>query len=517
MGILAPDKLDLDAVVPHSLDNQFIPDDLLLSMVKAGLDFNSDKIKARRARLGKVEFMRSLLYSKQVVINRAFFVNTPYLYQNYASRKGALDFAKLIGSGAIIPFVTGKNLLEKRDFGQHPDGARALELLLPLIDHADKVSLQTGEAAEPGHVDPLQRMGAHFTALLAGLDNLTSEGCRVLLRELGAHVSPIPSRELAFIARFEQRVKELAALAQAKHSACPAQTLTRDEVYRKFFCIPDHSGGNPVANGRFLPQIRQDSTLILLKRMVDIVYNFNLPDHLDRFSMTAPGMAGRTPLDVMRAAAGTNSSTHPVAGGIDREEEQLIEKARQINAKYMKESVEIPFPHLEKLSIESIIRLRDAGKWTSFIDSKSRLLKVHRADDLLDAFDEYVQRHHELHQMMFLLGKSPFLPRGVARVTPYIDVPILKLISAGASAAGMDGVSELADWLEAMPKEAALEFGMSWLNLKRAKAHSSLIFRGIQKLEVPARQELFRLGRDLNRLEAGPRPHDNGPAEQSKP
>jgi hypothetical protein len=53
MAVVAPDKLSLDAVVPHSLDNQFIPDVLLRQMVRTRQDFNSSRIRERRSRLGE--------------------------------------------------------------------------------------------------------------------------------------------------------------------------------------------------------------------------------------------------------------------------------------------------------------------------------------------------------------------------------------------------------------------------------------------------------------------------------
>jgi hypothetical protein len=517
MDVITPDKLFLDAVSLSSLDNQFVPDDLLLSMVKKEQDYNSKEIREQRARLGRIELKRSLIYSKQVVINRAYFVNTSYLFENYNSVEKALDFAKLMESKAVIPFVTGDNLLDKTDFEKHPDGAAALELLLHQSEHTDMVTLNPGL----GQADPLQRMGAHFTDLIAGLDKLKSEGIRLLLSQLNAHILQDPARTSEFILQFERHLKELAALAQTKRSSNPPQAISRNEIYQEFFCIPDPVKNESVANGRFSKKLEEDPTLILVKRLVDMAYNFNLPDHLGCFSLTAPGMAGRTPMDLIRVATDISAPTHSVAVGIDKEKEKMIEAVAQINARYVNMSMEVRLPNLEKFTIGDIHTIRndpkDNSTWKSYINIKEKLLKVNKADDLPGAFDEYVARHREMHKALFLMRTTSFLPERVAQIIPYIDCPLLRLASVFASLANLDTVSNFAEFLEALPKEAAIEFGMSLINEKRAELQSSMTFRSIHRLQVHTRDELFRLGRELHKIEAGARKHDNREVEQSKP
>lgn len=67
--ILIPDQLDADTVVPQFVDNQYIAEDIFLDIVQHSLDYGNAKIIEKRKQYLQNEFIRSLIYSSQVVIN----------------------------------------------------------------------------------------------------------------------------------------------------------------------------------------------------------------------------------------------------------------------------------------------------------------------------------------------------------------------------------------------------------------------------------------------------------------
>lgn len=73
--IITPGQLEPGATIPQALDNQYVTDELYAQIALKNLNFQSPHIAEAKARNAKSEFVRSLLYSSQVVINRAFLTN----------------------------------------------------------------------------------------------------------------------------------------------------------------------------------------------------------------------------------------------------------------------------------------------------------------------------------------------------------------------------------------------------------------------------------------------------------
>jgi len=103
--LISPDGLEADAVVPQCLDNQYVSDEVFQDMASRGVDYLDETVTAARERDFRTEFMRSLVYSSQVVIQRASLKNSRFLYKNYQpENRGNLQaFARLMREHAIVP------------------------------------------------------------------------------------------------------------------------------------------------------------------------------------------------------------------------------------------------------------------------------------------------------------------------------------------------------------------------------------------------------------------------------
>ena len=83
MEFMGPDALEADAVVPQCLDNQYVSDAVFTNLVDRGVDYRDAQVKAKREADFRNEFVRSLVYSSQVVIQRAYLKNSDFLHRNY--------------------------------------------------------------------------------------------------------------------------------------------------------------------------------------------------------------------------------------------------------------------------------------------------------------------------------------------------------------------------------------------------------------------------------------------------
>src|SRR5690348_12670648 len=80
--ILEPDQLEAGAVVPQCLDNQYVPSEVFKESAERFADFSDSDIKSAKDIATRSEYIRSLVYSSQVVVNRAFFPNNPVIWQD---------------------------------------------------------------------------------------------------------------------------------------------------------------------------------------------------------------------------------------------------------------------------------------------------------------------------------------------------------------------------------------------------------------------------------------------------
>jgi hypothetical protein len=310
-------------------------------------------------------------------------------------------------------------------------------------------------------------------------------------------------------------MQELAEMAEQAHDKNGRRILYRNDIYKRFFCIRDVNNENSVVNGRFVPGLLQSPAFIRLKKLVDTVYNFNLSDHLGCFSMTASGMGGRTIVDLISKMGGVASATESSTRAFGTEEEKLLEKARQINIQYLKKSVDIHLPDLEKLTIRNVHDIRQDKKWKGFIQSKRNLMEISSADDLPEAFTEFVHRHKELHLEMTANSSWKIPMKRLIHIMHLVETPYLKLISPAVGALGApQPVTEAIEIGLEIP--ATLAFTIHSVNKKTPELRSAMSFWSTWKFRSSAQKDLIRIKKELGALGAGDRQQDNGQVEQSK-
>lgn len=300
--LISPDGLEPDSVVPQCMDNQFVSDQVFQDMINRGVDYLDDTVALIREQDFRTEFIRSLTYSSQVVIQRASLKNSRFLYKNYQpeDRKNLQAFARLIREHAIVPYLYKESTLAaEQDFEVIDEGDRSMKALLrEIADDVRCVRLAIDDAENDRAGDI---MAGDFGEGLTHLNSLLSEQRNAMASELFSN--PDVLQQEGMWEEFEHAVDHLATYAFGKIAELRRQKnrLTRQRVYQDLFAAgdDDKERRRNVALGRFKTPGPDNPFLLELKKYVDLVYNVNLPDHLKRYTFTPVNMPSRMALQDM--------------------------------------------------------------------------------------------------------------------------------------------------------------------------------------------------------------------------
>jgi hypothetical protein len=379
--LISPDGLEADAVVPQCLDNVFVSDAVFRGMVARGVDYRDGQVAAARERDFRTEFIRSLVYSSQVVIQRAFLKNSDFLYKNYHPENGEdlRAFAELMRSHAIVPFLFSESsLADGQEFDVRSEGDVATQALLSEVgDDVRCVRLAVNPAE---NARATASMATNFGVGISRLNNLDGVQRNAMAAELFA--DPARLQEDGAWDAFERAVDDLAAYSFGKAAELrrEGRKLTRQDVYRDRFAADGRDAN--VVIGRFRPPGPDDPFLLELKKYVDLVYNVNLPDHLRRYTFTPASMPSRMAL---QDAPGQGFG-HEQISAVLTDADSLEAIRRSFMAR---SQTAMSLPLLSNLTMADVMRIRSLPEWEPFKDAQARILKDPlRCLDSLPAFQD---------------------------------------------------------------------------------------------------------------------------------
>lgn len=364
--LIGPDGLEADAVVPQCLDNQYLSDGIFGEMVRRGVDYRDREVAAARERDFRTEFIRSLVYSSQVVIQRAFLKNSDFLYKNYQPEDGENlnAFAELIRRHAVVPYLYNESsLAENIELDVRKEGDAAAQALLSEVGNDVRCVRLDADAAANSRATA--SMSTEFGAGLARLNNLDSQQRNAMASELFA--DPGRLQEDGSWQAFEDAVDNLAEYSfdKARERRRKNEQFTRQDVYRDNFALDGRNEN--VILGRFKSPGSDDPFLLELKKYVDLVYNINLPDHLKRYTFTPVNMPSRMALqDAPRKGFG-----HDQIGALLSDPEALESIRRTFMARTQSA---MSLPLLSDLSMTDVVAIRRLPEWESFKDAQARIL-----------------------------------------------------------------------------------------------------------------------------------------------
>jgi hypothetical protein len=388
--LIGPDGLEPDCVVPQCLDNQFIPDRIFADMIGRGVDYLDETVAAAREQAFRTEFIRSLTYSSQIVIQRASMKNSHFLYKNYLpeDRKNLNAFAELIREHAIVPYLWKEtSLAAEQNFEVIDDGDRSMKALLrEVADDGRCVRLAIDDADNDNATDI---MAGDFGEGLTHLNSLSRAQRNAMASELFS--DPGALQQEGAWEEFESAIDAVAGYAFNKTAELRRadKRLMRQGVYEDLFAAGDDENRRKrnVALGRFKAPGPANPFLLELKKYVDLVYNVNLPDHLKRYTFTPVNMPSRMALQDRPGKGYTHEQISNLAANPD-----ALEWIRRSFMARTQTAMSLPL--LSELSVADVVAIRQFPEWEAFKDAQQKILKdpLHYLDSLepfQKSFDQF--------------------------------------------------------------------------------------------------------------------------------
>lgn len=329
------------AVVAQSLDNQWVPSNLLWEMLR-----NRQNLSDVRTRLRddvRADYVRSLICSPQVLVNRAFLYNNPIVFEDF--KPGAPNrnaFISLLSSGAIVQFLVTERtpadeprFLLEQDTPNYTLLREGWDAWKDAAQEAYVHSLRFSWEQDAANADIVrQRLANAFTQRAQNLVNLhgptLAEDLRVDLdvaREIKRRLVEVSNR--------------CAVLAAAD------QFATRETLYKEFVTAPDtdpaigqYDSNQPHCN--------------YVKQLIDLAYNVNLAVGLETFAQTPSNGLNRTVLQEWQAIRrGSPVTADQIAAIVTGVAFDFVQSALFIDT-------------FGKLSMQDVLDVRGSKQWDTY-------------------------------------------------------------------------------------------------------------------------------------------------------
>ncbi|WP_146252314.1 hypothetical protein [Streptomyces carminius] len=358
--------LESVAVVAQCLDNQWIPRELLTTMLAHGTSLRDSRVIGERLRAVRHEYLRALLNAQQVIVNRAFFLNNPVVYRDFQEDgPSRTAFKALLGDSVIVPYLYQEDsLVDEYDFTVQPEGASAWR----------EVVGDTAGSCLRLSWDKAQNEDATRTKLQ---------------RPFRRQLLVLPDFEVASLERDFGLAPEEARLLKARlievnNWAAGEESVTREQFYRKFVV----ADGTDPADGRY---DRTKPFAAELKQLADLKYNIALPDAVGRFPMTPTGSLDRTALQEVDRAM---SSGRAVPA------DELVHMLRQQAFALAQRPLDVGLTGLE---LNHVRQARGTEEWLRYKDSLLRLLS--EPERMPTAPEEFTARGQEVYDRYVALAE----------------------------------------------------------------------------------------------------------------
>ncbi|MEU8472934.1 hypothetical protein AB0F30_34515 [Streptomyces sp. NPDC029006] len=337
----------------------------------------------------RIEYIRALLYSPQVVVNRMAFWNNPLLVTSSlgADREGLVT---LLARGVILPYLHRED-----SFGDDPGGPDCLELGKRAIrslatdpDLADLTCVRFGGSDADSNQDRTETISERFRTELQRPRQVQQERVESIARSLlgGSRRASGASSALTM------RLRELATWMDVKNQeaiAASAKPPSRNDVYRAFV-----TEGDPVQT-----PYRTDPFTFELKKWIDLIYNGILPWQLSARTFTPRGFP--TPLDVgmdfamaAKGSAGILAEDSPAV--IDDSLERARAHATWTAYNNIQQQVAVPAPSPQELTHLDVVTIRKWAEWNTMMAAMADHLEepfdIHHMDEFSRSYDEFVAK-----------------------------------------------------------------------------------------------------------------------------
>jgi len=272
---------DLDSMssMTQGVDLQYVPLSGLQVMQRKKL--TREEFREKISSSIQAEFRRSLLYSKNVVINRAFILATKELYNPILNVDDDRDaYLALFRNQSIIPYLyTEKSVMDEGEIIKQDNGVKAMK---ELIKENEQVACVRLSWKENDNLRSAQEMASAFTSYMLSARTVADK----IAFDLGI-------RDLQ---GFKRKLSEVSSYTNKMMDKKGRDYITRIELYKKFICP---ATSNEKTSRKFINEGFYDFNKPFwkeLKLVFDLKYQSNLTDKLRIQTFSASDLPERTSL-----------------------------------------------------------------------------------------------------------------------------------------------------------------------------------------------------------------------------
>ena len=384
---LSVTELSATAIIAQCLDNQWAPSAFLKSLSTLGRCASIDDIQSRLLvwRYGSVslslkhhvrhEYIRSLIAAEQVVINRAYLLNTQVIYTDAELTSGNLEnrkaFVSFISDGVIVPFLFKEEI--SADIGEvDPEKWDAIgaQLWKSVCSEATPqcVRLSWDEAENSSIID---QVTADFHNRVASLSAHNPERILKNLRGLESAIDPDEAQD--FRKHLVHLNREILNIQDFE-----GRNASRFDVYERFIIASSTRPDQRIYDGR-------QPFLVETKQLVDLAYNTNLSDKLQVMTLT--------PQDSPTRLALCEETRFP------RQHEELDPSSFAQTMKDIRFSLiqrTIHFIDFSQLTLADVFQIRKMDAW---IDYNKAVEAIVLNTELLQSTENFMSSHNGLMRL----------------------------------------------------------------------------------------------------------------------
>jgi len=390
---IEPSGLASIPVVIQALDNQWMPRSLLYAAVKEGRV--TAEIEESLKKTVRAEYLRALINSEQVILNRAFLYNNQAIFQDYATRDGQSReaFKALLADGVIIPFLFTERspvdapVFSAHSFAEWQQMCQEVHVRCVRFSWDDQLNQQL-----------VQQPGRRFQAFALSLASLDLEKC---VKDLGLDHSAKDGLRKRFIAIARLCLEFLDQ----------GRFVTRAGLYQQFVTAGNDPTGRQYDGSKpFAAEIKQ---------LIDLAYNSYIADALGGLLLTPVDSLPRTALQEWQQPVRLKEITA----------EGLVSLLKETSFDLIVQGLYLK--SISSLTLQDVREIRRMDEWAMYIQRLEKLLM-----DPLQfsrSAQEVYQNYARLMAKITKLVKQRDLQVGDDVFSQWTPTPELIIQSAGAT------------------------------------------------------------------------------------
>lgn len=497
MPTIGSTQLDAFATFPQCADNQFLPLGALKGLYRDKMSLR--KATREREQAVRREYMRALVYSPEVVLNRAYAINEPQIFQDL--RKHPSDVAELVANGWLtIQLLDDEedmsHIIDGAAFSRDVDGQKAWRQFLRQFGDSQLRYLKLDHSESQAVTNRFPNM----VRKLLRVDEMDPEQLVELFK--GVAIDGYSLERLDEFKRFLNEKGEPWVRGKT-----PTE-LKRNDFYRQFV-FPDDAADTSRA------EIDPHKLFAYeLKLIVDLAYNNNLPATLLRQSFIPMELPSPLclPSDLFGRGLGQSRVASSVATGVSDGllQQEIIYKSQET----------FMIPEWAELTVRDVREIRAWPEWREFDNSFRSLVDSIAPDQFFQRVSELNAALEILHGRLSREIKSDDSGLRHLRAGSKVLLSVLHpvLIWAGTPVVG-PGAAEILATAVHGAVEWGIDISIGFVEERHREAHSAEIegfmYRaaGVRK-NVSSALETAAQRREVERIAERPAPASVGPPAQ---